>query len=184
MRSAMLLLEKLNFEFDAILHSVGCNQDMSALLRDSATCWDWSVLILQSPSVQRRLAFRRVVEKLRPILIQTLYPTGNPFGGVSPYWPSDDVLCMQYMKLARRVRDAASGAKYVPEEVRKETHGWVDRTKAYVVRPLWVNRIVEQVCRRYTNGRPGAQCLRPAALISCFVAKLPDEAYAVWEVSL
>ena len=94
LRSAMLLLEKLNFEFDAVLHSVGCNQDMSALLRDSATCWDLSVRILQSPSVQRLLAFRRVVEQLRPILVQTLYPTGNPFGGVSPYLLSDDVWCM------------------------------------------------------------------------------------------
>ena len=36
LRSAMMLLEKLNLEFDAVLHSVRCNQDMSTLLRDSA----------------------------------------------------------------------------------------------------------------------------------------------------
>jgi len=180
--SAVSLLEKLNMEFDAILHSVGCNVDMSALLQNSAACWDWSTLIFQRPSVQQVLAFKKVIEMLRPLLIRTYFPTGDPFGGVSPYWPDDSILCRQYMKLAQRVRDAAAGDLAVPEEVRNAAREWVHDERIYFVRPLWVNRVVEQICRQHAKDRVWTCCLRPAALISCYADMLPLSAYDVWEL--
>ena len=184
LHSGITLLEKLNEEFDAILHTVGCNTDMSALLRDSAACWDWSRLVFHRPSVQQIRAFGNVIKTLRPLLIQTYYPVGEPFGGVSPHWPDDDCLMMQYMKLTQRVRDAAAGARDVPDEVRREALGWVDSNRKFVVRPLWVNRVIEQVCQQHARGRAWTCCLRPAALIPQFAALLPDEAYSVWELPL
>ncbi len=173
--SGIDLLEKLNVEFDAILHSVGCNDDMSALLRCSAVCWDWAFLISNRPSVEHVRAFRTVVGMLRPLLIQTLYPAGAQYGGVSPHWPNDETLCAQYMLLAQRVRKAASGASDVPDDVRRAAHDWVGATQCEA-RPLWVNCLVEQLCRQCWPGLAKAHHLRLASVISCFAGVLPREA--------
>ena len=178
--SAITLLENLNREFNAILHSVGCNDDMSGLLRESATCWDWSVLAVQPPTVQHIAAFRNVCQKLRPLLIRTYYPTGEPFGGVSPCWPDENSLQIQYVMLCHRVRLAAAGDDCVPDDVRREASEWLDRTKKSLARPVWVNRVVEQVVRQRVAHRVWASYLRPAALISLFADKLPSEACEMW----
>ena len=175
------LLEKLNQEFDGILHSVGCNDDMSALLRHSALCWDWAVLITRPPTVEHVNAFQAVIRMLRPLLVQTLYPEGagggvSPFGGVSPCWPNDETLCMQYMALARRVRRAASGARNVPCEVVSVAKDWV-RVTHFQARPLWVNRTVERLCSRRLSGLRKSSCLQIASSISSYAGILPPEAY-------
>ena len=178
LNSASDLLKRLHAEFDKILHSVGCNNDMSALLRDSAVCWDWSFLARHPPTAAHIRAFRSVIETLRPLLIHTLYPEGAEFGGVSPNWPETDTLCGQYPVLTRRVRRAASGAKDVPREVRQAAADWAE-AKGYEIRPLWVNCFVEQVCRHCCPGLAAVHHLRTAFAISCFAGLVPTEAYTV-----
>ena len=185
LQSCIALLENLNKEFDALLHRVGCNDDMSKLLSSCAQCWDWSLLISESPKVKHVRAFRTVIRMLRPVLIHTLFPTDPRFllGGVSPAWPTDEELCCQYMKLCERVRQAASGAKSVPEEVRQAAAGWAQPTRHYLLRPLWVNRVVEQLCRQRVPGADRYHRLRPASLISLYAGVLPAVALDTLKVS-
>ena len=181
--SCLSLLRNLRTEFGSILQSVGCNEDVAALLRFSGEAFDWSTLVLHPPSVQQVRAFRNVARKLRPCMLHTVWPSAaygrgvtRPHGGVELEWPRDETLCAQYLVLLRRVRMAAAGDPSVPQSVLEDAKSW---TKAKEVRvlPLYVNRVVLQMCKQ----RFVKPVVRIAWAVSAFAGFLPE---AAWESEL
>ncbi len=115
------LVQQLSFELEAILHKVGTNDSMSALLERAAVCWDWAELAFTRPSPEHVRAFRDVCVLLRPCMDQTLYPLATEFSQVSRSWPSVENLCAQYMCLARRVRMAMAAGRRSRYRVHPDT---------------------------------------------------------------
>ena len=148
-------LETLAVELGQILGSVGVNDAMAELLVLAASCWDWSRLLFERPSVPDLHAFSRLSAVLEPLLRHTLFPEDPAFDVVPRCWPGGRggayALAQQYMLLCRRVRLAQAAAinpdinaavnqaahNAVPEEVAQAAATWAPVAQ-YDVAPLWV----------------------------------------------
>ena len=151
---AQAFLRTLRFEMQEVLGSVGMNETMQQLLRDTATCWDWSRLVFFPPTEEQRQAFRHVTENLQPLLSKTFWPTAAHFGAVQHRWPDSPQLLVEYERLCARVRRAAgtrnrragmsppsggSAEEDVPADVQKSARGWCSLLTRVEVCPVGIS---------------------------------------------
>lgn len=102
-------IESLSRELaDYCAGAVGVHQSMRLLLDAAIVACDWERLLHQQPEAKRITAFREVWRLLAPSLSRTTWPDIERFPLVQHEWPSEALLCVQYVVLLRRLREAAA----------------------------------------------------------------------------
>ena len=81
---------------------------MRRLAGASEICWDWAYLCHQHPQPRHILAVQELWSLLKPCLEHTEWPSGSSHPHVVHQWPNQDELCVQYMVLCARIREAVA----------------------------------------------------------------------------
>ena len=189
------LITKMHAEFSAVLHEVGMNASMGALIEAAAVCWDWSTLAFSKPEAAHIRALQKVNRLLQACMRNTYYPVAADFRVVPHAWPNMEDLGGQYLVLTRRVRSAvAAGAKaagrllvtgndrviQVPTEVATAARDWIE-TIDYAISPMWVSTKVLTLIRAACGlSISSLLCKSISASISRFLGELPAEANDVY----
>ncbi len=120
-----------------------------------------------------------------------MFPAAASFNGVEHRWKDEDSLCLEYMVLCQRVRQAIAAQRgpcsvtrpRVPEDVQDLAALWAPVTKCGIL-PMWVcagvSATLHRVWRRSWNS---AWALRAASLVSRFAGTLHPGAYETLRVA-
>ena len=107
--SAASLVENIIAEEEHLYGREGANAGMQRVHTAMCRCFDWSRLATSKPNGEDVREFGVLYEHLLPYMKKTLWPSDidTKFKGVVRGWPDTKTAQIQYVVLARRVREAA-----------------------------------------------------------------------------
>ncbi len=169
MSAAFDLLGSLHGEFTAYCNGpVGTNPSMQRLLSATQICFDWATLTQERPAAGHIAAFRDVWALLQPCLRHTLWPSTSSHPHVEHQWPPEAQMCVQYMLLCGRVRDAAREDGWMHEK-------WF-HAHAYIVK-----RVTHHGCLRHMLEASLHECLKCS--LRRALSRCSRDAHAVEQVA-